>query len=116
MNESDTLIYDLLYSVLEQIPSAAKTIRPQMTKGEMSEILRLNSSKIYEAFQDLSITFESLNFIASDYQLRMKAEDIWKQQLEVFRNRIKPAANDLKLTCEAENVVIDTFIEKIINY
>ena len=116
MNESETLIYDLLYSVLEQIPTASKAIKPQMTKGEMSEILRLNSSKIYEAFQDLSIAFESLNFIASDYQLRMKAEDIWKQQLEVFRSRIKPAANDLKQTCEAENIIIDALIEKIINY
>jgi len=116
MNESDSLIYNLLYSILNQIPSASKALGNRMTKGEMSEILRLNSRPVYEAFQDFSMAFESLNFIASDYQLRMKAEDIWKQQLEVFRDRIEPAANDLKAICKVEKIIIDKFIEKIINY
>ena len=64
MNESDTLIYDLLFSILNQIPSASKALGDRMTKGEMSEILRLNSNSVYEAFQDFSVAFESLNFIA----------------------------------------------------
>lgn len=116
MNESVSLIYDLLFSILEQIPAAKKSLFAQITKAEMSEILRLNSSTIYEAYQDFSVASESLNFIASDYQLRMKAEDIWKQQLEVFRARIQPAADDLILACKAENIEINTTIDKIINY
>ena len=116
MNESETLIYDLLYSILKQIPSASKAINSQMTKGEMVEVLRLNSSGIYEAFQDFSIAFESLNFVASDYQLRMKAEDIWKQQLEVFRTRINPISKDLRKLCKKEQIQVDELINKIINY
>jgi len=116
MNESETLIYDLLFSILEQIPSAHKAISSQMTKAEMTEILRLNSTPIYEVFQDFSVAVESLNFIASDYQLRMKAEDIWKQQLEVFRSRIKPATDDLMGACKSDNIVVDELINKIVNY
>jgi len=116
MNESETLAFDLLFSILEQIPSAKAVIIHQMTKDEMSEILRLNSLPIYQAYQDFSMAYDSLNFIASDYQLRMKAEDIWKQQLEVFRSRIDEVAADLILVCKAEDVIIDEIMEKIINY
>lgn len=116
MNESEVLSYNLLFSVLNQIPTAKPLISPQMTKAEMLEILRLHSSAIYQTYQDVSIAYDSLNFIASDYQLRMKAEDIWKQQLEVFRDRIRLLAEDLILACKAENIFISDIIEKIINY
>lgn len=116
MTESDRLLFDLLYKIVESIPAAKPLLGEGVTRGEMTEILRLNSSSVFEAYQDLSMAFESLNFIAADYQLRLKAEDIWRQQHEVFRARIKPCAADLYEKCSAAGIDVGTEIENIVNY
>jgi len=116
MSESEKLIYDLLHEILSAMPAASPLLGDDITRGEMTEILRLNDTEIFEAFQDFSVAFDSLNFIASDYQLRMKAADIWKQQLEVFRSGLKPRADDLESACKNKGIDVEATIKNILNY
>jgi hypothetical protein len=116
MTESEKLIYDLLHEILSAIPPASSLLGEDITRGEMTEILRLNDTEIFEAFQDFSVAFDSLNFIAADYQLRLKAADIWKQQLEVFRSGLKTRAEDLIAACKNKGIDIEKSINEILNY
>ena len=114
MSESEKLLYDLLHKTLSALPATRELIKDVYTPAEMNELLRLHYGEIHTAYGDFSLACESLNFIASDYQLRLKAEDIWKQQLEVFRSRIKPCAIDFLTACQKENIDVENDVEKII--
>ena len=82
---------------------------------ELLEKIRLRNTALHLALQDFIFALESLRFIASDYQLRLKAEDIWKQQYQMFDEILQTRSRDLLTVTEDCNIDIEKTINQLIS-
>lgn len=108
-------IEDILSKVVHALELPEDSFNEYTTALDMRELLRLHYGKIYQAYEDFALAHESLKFISSDYQLRLKAEDIWKQQLEIFREKIYPLGDALTQECKVYNIDIQEDIKALLD-
>ena len=79
------------------------------------EKLRIQKNSLYQSINDFLIAFESRNFIQSDYQLKLKASDIWNSQLEMFNQILDKRTNSLKEDCKTLHINIDYELSKLMD-
>ncbi len=70
---------------------------------------------LYNIINEFLIAFESYNFIISDYQLKLKADDIWHNQLDMFKNILEKRKTNLILACKEKSINIDYELENLLN-
>ena len=79
------------------------------TRAMLLEKIYLRNTTLHSAIKDFILAHESLEFIASDYQLRLKAADIWTLQKQMFVDVLN--SRTLQLKEAAQNADIDITIE-----
>jgi len=77
------------------------------------EKIRLRNIELHLALNDFILAYESLEFIAADYQLRLKAADIWKMQKDMFVNVLEERTQELVKQANDLNIDINYEINKI---
>ena len=114
---TNDLVMELLMKIVASSPSASAALKEPYTQAEVLEVIRLNVPATFnEALSDFLLARESLEFISSDYQLRLKAEDIWLEQLQVFRDRMIPVSQALKDVCAHHGIDISKEMEALVKY
>lgn len=71
------------------------------------EKIMQEKNELYSTINDFLTAFDSKQFISSDYQLRLKAPDVWKMQNEMFDASLQTQANKLKDSCKTLHISID---------
>lgn len=87
----------------------------QDTRVELLEKIRLRNTALHLALQDFIFALESMRFIASDYQLRLKAEDIWKQQYKMFDEILQTRSRDLQTMAKSCGIDIEKTLNQLIS-
>lgn len=87
-----------------------------MGLGELSDHLRMQSTEIFEAFDDFYLAFESLNYVRTDSQLQQNANKLWMEQMEVYKNKIEPLSEDFIKACANQNIDINEEVKSLIRY
>ncbi len=77
------------------------------TRSSLLNKLKAGDETLYKAVNDFLIAFESFHFIASDYQLKLKAADIWKTQKEMFEQILTQKKILLETICKKQHISIE---------
>ncbi len=77
--------------------------------------IKYHNKDLYDTVNDFLIAYESHQFIISDYQLKLKAEDIWKSQLQMFRETLNKRKESLILVCKELHIDIDYELSNLLN-
>jgi hypothetical protein len=112
--EPQTEIIDLLQKIAESL-FPEDFDRATDTQAILLEKIRLRNTELHLAVQDFIFALESMQFVASDYQLRLKAADIWKQQNEMFMGLLQTRAGDLLAEARKNGLQIETEIKNLIS-
>ena len=80
----------------------------------LMESIQPRNSEIYQALKDFFLALESLQFISTDHQLRLKAADIWKMQKDMFANVLITRAKDLEDAAKKFDLDIGVEIKRIV--
>ena len=110
--EQQIEILELIQAVARQLFSDDFSEKED-TQAILLEKIRLRNIELHLALNDFIFALESMNFIATDYQLRLKAADIWKQQNEMFLEVLRTRATDLKALATANGLNINERIDKL---
>lgn len=84
------------------------------TKAILNKI-EYHNKKLFDIVTDFLIAYESHHFIISDYQLKLKAADVWKSQLQIFRETLNLKKESLINNCKDLNINIDYELENLLN-
>jgi len=79
------------------------------------EKIKYHNKELFDIINDFMIAFESHHFIISDYQLKLKAADIWKSQLQMFRETLNIRKESLVNTCKDLHINIDYELENLLD-
>ena len=113
MTESEENIITLLQKVAIQL-FPDDYLEKEDNRRIMMEKIQSRNTELYLAIKDFILAYESLEFIASDYQLRLKAADIWKSQKEMFVDVLKTRSEDLKTAATNSNINIEVELKSIL--
>ena len=83
-------------------------------KAILIKLQNLNSD-LHKTINEFLIAFESHHFIMSDYQLKLKAADVWKTQLQMFRDTLALKKENLIKACKNLHINIDYELENLMN-
>jgi hypothetical protein len=72
-------------------------------------------SDLYSIVNEFLIAFESHHFIISDYQLKLKAADVWQSQLQMFRELLEKRKQSLIVACKEKSINIDYELENLMD-
>lgn len=68
--------------------------------------LKNKDSELYNQINDFIITYDALSFTKTDTDLKLKAPDLWKQQMEMYSALIKDRVKTLEKLAEERNINI----------
>ncbi len=71
--------------------------------------------ELFTAIDSFILAFESREFIRSDYQLKLKAHDVWQMQYDMFNKTLDEREASLLKTCKNEHIDISYEISKILD-
>ena len=112
MTESEENIILLLQKVAVQLfPQDFQ--ETEDTRAILMEKINLRNISIHSALKDFILAHESLEFIASDYQLRLKAADIWASQKQMFVEVLSSRTTQLKEAARNAEIDIENEITKL---
>ena len=77
--------------------------------------LKFESQKLFKVVDDFILAFESREFIRSDYQLKLKAHDIWQMQYDMFNKTLEDRQSSLLHVCKEEHIDISYELSKILD-
>ena len=113
MTEAEENIITLLQKVASQLFPDDYSEKEDNRRILMEKI-QLRNTELHLAIKDFTLAYESLEFIASDYQLRLKAADIWKSQKEMFVNVLNVRSDDLLTAAKKSKINIESELNKIL--
>jgi hypothetical protein len=112
MTESEENIILLLQKVASQLfPYDFQ--EEEYTRAILLDKIFLTNKELHSAIKDFILAHESLEFIASDYQLRLKAADIWNSQKQMFVEVLSTRTENLKQIAQQSNINIELEISKL---
>jgi len=112
MTESEENIILLLQKVASQLfPDDFQ--EEEDTRAILLDKIFLRNKDLHSAIKDFILAHESLEFIASDYQLRLKAADIWNSQKQMFVEVLSTRTENLKQIAQQSNINIELKISKL---
>jgi len=76
---------------------------------------KLSNKDLFDTVSNFLMAYDSHQFIISDYQLKMKAADLWKSQLKSFNLNLENASTELKTICKNKHINIDYELDKLLN-
>ena len=79
------------------------------------EKIRIQKNEMYLPINDFLVAFESRQFIISDYQLKLKAADIWKMQMDLFESTLRKRIDSLQQACKGHSIDINYELGKLMD-
>lgn len=116
MKPNQIILSEIVKDIVLKISNYSEEQLDIMGLGELVDLLRMQSTDIYDLFNDFYLSLESLNFIRTDNQLQQNASHFWKEQMEVFNQRIESQANDLIEACKEKDIQIEENIKSLLKY
>lgn len=113
MTESEENILSLLQRISCQLFPKDYSLEDD-TRISMMEKIQKHNPNMHSALKEFIIAQESLSFIASDYQLRLKAADVWKLQKELFITALQSKSSSLMTIAKESNINIETEMNHIL--
>ncbi len=77
--------------------------------------LKTQRPELFKIVDDFIIAFESREFIRSDYQLKLKAHDIWQMQYDMFNKTLDNRQASLLAACKEEHIDISYELSKLLD-
>lgn len=77
--------------------------------------LKIHHEKLFNAVDAFILAFESREFIRSDYQLKLKAHDIWQMQYDMFNKTLDDKQTTFLQICKDEHIDISYELSKILD-
>lgn len=113
MTESEENILLLLQRISCQLFQKDYSIEDN-NRSSMMEKIHSHNLDLHTALKEFIIAQESLSFIASDYQLRLKAADVWKSQKEIFIQVLQSKSAELMAIAKKLDLNIETEMNHIL--
>jgi len=112
MTESEENIILLLQKAAKQLfPDSYQ--EDEDTRAMLMDKIFLGNKDLHSALKDFILAHESLEFIASDYQLHLKAADIWTSQKQMFVDVLNTRTTQLKEAAQNAEIDINVEINKL---
>jgi len=112
MTEAEKNIILLLQKIASQLfPQNYRA--SEDTRAILLDKIYLRNTYLHTALKDFILAHESLEFIASDYQLRLKAADIWSAQKQMFVEILNKRSHELKEIALKLDIDINNELSKL---
>lgn len=112
--QEDNIVILLRKIVALTLPDYFEAIEDTSRKVILDKIKFFNL-ELYDVISYFLIAYDSHHFIISDYQLKLKAPDIWKSQLQMFKETLSKRKDNLILACNDLHINIDYELENLLN-
>jgi hypothetical protein len=76
--------------------------------------LKASPEGLLKSISNFTITFDSRQFIISDYQLKLKAADIWKMQKDLFDQKMETSKESLERECKKLHIDISSELSQLL--
>lgn len=85
------------------------------SRGILIDKIKEQNESLSTSISNFLIAFESRNFILSDYQLKLKAPDVWKPQVEMFEKILLTRTEELIKDCKALHISIEHELSQLLD-
>lgn len=82
-------------------------------RQELVPALEASHAEIHTATKDFFGGADTLGFVRSDNHMKLKAMDLWKEQVEMFVGMLKLKAQTLLEICAANNIEIKEELKEL---
>lgn len=113
MREKEDIYISLVYKIYEAIVSNKMETWENKARQELVPALKADNPEMHKATEDFFSGADTLNFVRSDSHMKLKAMDLWKEQIEMFMGMQKAKAQTLNEVCLANNIDIKEELKEL---
>ncbi len=95
MRDKEEIYHSIVQKIYKGIVATPITDWESKARQELIPLMEEANSDIHTLVKDFFSTVDTMNFVRSDNHMKLKAMDLWKEQVEMFMNMLKAKANVL---------------------
>lgn len=84
-----------------------------LSNSEMLNFINENDSETFKILNDFLVILDAYIFTKTDMDLKLKADDIWRQQMEMYKGLIKDRKASLLNLAESKSIEVNSLIEEL---
>jgi hypothetical protein len=85
----------------------------KLSNSEILNYINENDPDSFKILNDFLIILDAYIFTKTDMDLKLKADDIWRQQIEMYKGLIKDRKASLINLAESKSIEINSLIQEL---
>jgi hypothetical protein len=113
MRDKEEIYHDMVKKIYQGIVSNPVDGFENKTRQELVPMMEEANTDIYTMVKDFFSTADTMSFVRSDNHMKLKAMDLWKEQVEMFASMLKGKAQIMLETLKPLNIDIQMELKEL---